>query len=217
MQVKEKTYVVYRHIFPNGKSYIGITCSKPPHRRWTSGGRYRKQPKMNHAISKYGWENVRHEILYRDLSHSDANRLEQEMIAKYDSISRGYNVSIGGGSNYGYKCSDETKHKISIANKGKPHPWSARNLPEYVKKHGAWNKGKKLSPEHYSKVLALAKSKGKPITAYDPITHEPLLHFESCEAASRATRVATSGIRKCLKGRTKTSAGYIWRYDNESI
>ena len=217
MQVTEKTYVVYRHIFPNGKSYIGITCFKPYHRRWTSGNRYRKQPKMNHAIEKYGWENVRHEILFCELSLSDANRLEQEMIMKYDSISNGYNISIGGGGNHGHKCSNETKRKMSLAHKGRPNPWSARNLSEYVKRNGAWNRGKKLSPDHYEKLKKHWANISKPITAYDPITHEPILHFDSCEDAAKAVCVPATNIARCARGGRKTSAGYIWRYDNASI
>lgn len=215
--IKEKTYVVYRHIFPNGKSYIGITCSKPYHRRWTSGGRYRKQPKMNRAIMKYGWDNVKHEILFRDLSLDIANKIEQEMIAKYNSIENGYNISIGGGCNYGLKCSEETKQKISIANRGKHCPWSAQNLLNYVKKNGAWNKGKHLSPTHYQKLTNHWERKRKPITAYNRITNEPILHFDSCENAAKVVGISPENISRCARGRRPTAAGYVWRYDDESI
>lgn len=34
----EKTYKVYKHIFPNGKVYVGIT-SQPLNCRWRSGKR----------------------------------------------------------------------------------------------------------------------------------------------------------------------------------
>lgn len=217
MIVKEKTYVVYRHIFPNGKSYIGITCAKPYYRRWKSGGMYRKQPKMNHAIMKYGWDNVKHEVLFHGLSLDDANKIEQEMIVKYNSIENGYNSSIGGGCNYGLKHSEETKRKISMANRGKPHPWSAQNLSEYVKKNGVWNKGKRMSPTHYQNSIPNWKRNCKPITAYDRITNEPILHFDSCENAAKAVGVPPENISRCARGRRPTSAGYIWRYDNESI
>lgn len=214
---EEKTYVVYRHIFPNGKSYIGITCSTPYHRRWTSGARYRNQPKMNNAIEKYGWDNVQHEILFENLSRDDANKIEQEMIAKYNSIVNGYNVSAGGGGNYGFKFSEESKLKMSLAKRGKCSPWAARNLREYVKKHGAWNRGKHLSEAHHQALIQVSKKRAKPITAYDPITGEVVSHFDSCEAAARLLGITPQSIRPCLKGRTKTSAGYIWRYDNESV
>lgn len=218
MQVVEKTYVVYRHIFPNGKSYIGITCVKPYTRRWRAGSSYSKQPKVYRAIKKYGWENIIHELLYDDLSKDEANIIEQRMIAKYDSIKNGYNVSAGGGGSYGIPCSNETKLKISRANKGRPPKHGAKYLRQYIKEHGAWNKGGHLTPEQYRKIVAERRARcNKPITAYDPITRKAVLHFDSCVNASKAVGVSKECISRCANGGRPTSAGYVWRYDNESI
>lgn len=41
MITKERCYYVYKHIFPNGKVYIGITCKKPIY-RWNNGNGYKK-------------------------------------------------------------------------------------------------------------------------------------------------------------------------------
>lgn len=38
----EKTYRVYKHVFPNRKVYVGIT-SQPLNCRWRSGKGYKKQ------------------------------------------------------------------------------------------------------------------------------------------------------------------------------
>lgn len=64
-----KNFCVYKHTFPNGKMYIGIT-SKTPNNRWENGTGYTKQhqPVMYYAIQKYGWNNVKHEILFTDLT-----------------------------------------------------------------------------------------------------------------------------------------------------
>ncbi len=217
VQVKEKTYVVYRHIFPNGKSYIGITCVKPYYYRWRAGSSYNKQPKICNAIRKYGWGSINHELLFENLTQAEANRIEQEMIAKYDSIANGYNVSTGGGGTYGVPCSEEKKLKIGKANRGKPGG-SGKYLREYIRKHGAWNKGGHLTPEQYCKIVAERRTRcNKPISAYDPITLKLVLHFDSCVNAANAVGVSSSTIARCAKGGRKTSAGYIWRYDNESI
>lgn len=45
-------YFVYKHTFPNGKIYIGITDQKPE-RRWRNGIGYRRQPYVYNAIKKY--------------------------------------------------------------------------------------------------------------------------------------------------------------------
>lgn len=212
-----KTYVVYRHIFPNGKSYIGITCAKPYTRRWTGGGMYCQQPKMSNAIKKYGWENVKHIILFSGLSLDEANKLEREMITKYNTIENGYNVAPGGGGNKGFHHSAEARHKISISAKGRKRPWASANLRTFMKNNGAWNKGRTLSPSHYQNLIPTWERKCKPITAFDRHTMKPVLHFNSCEEASKFAGVSPENISRCARGRRPTSAGYIWRYDNESI
>ena len=111
-----KTYSVYRHTFPNGKVYIGIT-GRDPKDRWRNGKGYRKQGKMYNAVVYYGWRNVIHDVLYTGLSKEEAEAKEIELIKQYDSIKNGYNAD-NGGSTYGFH-SDETKQKISKAHKGK--------------------------------------------------------------------------------------------------
>ena len=89
-------YCVYRHSFPNGKHYIGI--SKDAEHRWRNGKGYDSQPKIAKAIAYYGWENIDHVIICNGLTLTQAQKLERELIDAYDSIEHGYNVSIGGGS-----------------------------------------------------------------------------------------------------------------------
>lgn len=106
------------HIFPNGKRYIGITCQKPVEKRWYStGSGYHTCPKMWNAIQKYGWQNVEHVILYEHLPQAMAEAAEMRLIKEYDSIANGYNVDKGG--NVCGSHSEETRAKISRANKGK--------------------------------------------------------------------------------------------------
>ena len=94
---KDDTYIVYRHISPSGKNYIGITHQKLS-LRWRSRGQgYRGSLVFYNAIQKYGWSNIRHEILFEGLSYEEACEKEQEMIKKYNSrVPNGYNVDEGG-------------------------------------------------------------------------------------------------------------------------
>ena len=123
-----KTYSVYKHTFPNGKVYIGITCMDPQ-KRWNGGSGYRKQIKIYNAIQYYGWRNVKHEILYTGLSKAEAEAEEIRLIAYYDSTRKGYNVEHGGNTIGTH--SEETKQKISAGNKGKN---LGRSIPEEQKK-----------------------------------------------------------------------------------
>ena len=114
----DREYVVYVHIFPNGKRYVGITC-RPVERRWESGAGYAKQLFMKRAIDKYGWSNIDHVILQKDLTIEEAERLEVDLIKQWKTREplHGYNVD-NGGITCG-KHSESTKEKISKNRTGK--------------------------------------------------------------------------------------------------
>lgn len=108
-------YSVYIHTFPNGKVYIGITARNPIKRWGYNGQAYRYQPLVYSAILKYGWDNIKHEILLTHLSKEEAEQQEIELIRQYDSTNRnkGYNIENGGSANG--KHGKETREKISQA------------------------------------------------------------------------------------------------------
>ena len=70
-------YSVYKHTCPSGKVYIGITMQKPEI-RWNKGLGYKKQDYFYKAILKYGWDNIKHEVLYKDLSKAEAENMIRE-------------------------------------------------------------------------------------------------------------------------------------------
>lgn len=120
-----KKWIVYVHIFPNGKLYFGIT-SKKPNARWESGNGYSdNQPVMKSAIIKYGWDNIEHKILFEGLSYKEATEKEIELIATHKTNCRrygaqyGYNMTDGGEGTLGHVCSEETKIKMSQNKIGK--------------------------------------------------------------------------------------------------
>lgn len=108
-----KNYFVYMHTFPNGKRYIGITI-QTPEKRWERGSGYKGAVVYN-AIQKYGWDNIKHEVLFSGLTQEQAEQKERELIAQYQSADRdhGYNIALGG--NHRGKTSDTTKEKLRVA------------------------------------------------------------------------------------------------------
>lgn len=138
-------YYVYKHTAPSNKVYIGIT-SQDPMLRWNNGLGYRNQKKFYSAIQKYGWDNIKHEILYSGLSKEDACQKEIELIAKYDSINNGYNVSVGGecGAS-GVVRSEETKKKMSESKKGVKHDDQWTNEILEAKQNKKINGGKRCT------------------------------------------------------------------------
>ena len=80
----QDTWCVYRHISPSNKVYIGIT-SRKPELRWG-----------HNAILKYGWDNIKHEILIDNASKEEACILEQMLISHYKRLGVSYNITDGG-------------------------------------------------------------------------------------------------------------------------
>lgn len=78
----EKTWSLYRHTFPDGKVYIGITGGDPL-ARWNNGNGYMNTKKMSEAIVRYGWDNIKHEILMTGLTEKEARDAERTTIKTY--------------------------------------------------------------------------------------------------------------------------------------
>lgn len=88
---------MYRHTTPNEKVYIGITKQKPE-RRWQNGCGYASNIVFSRAIKKYGWDNIKHEVLQDGLTKEEAKQVERDLIATHRSTDRrfGYNKTPGG-------------------------------------------------------------------------------------------------------------------------
>lgn len=113
---RNKTWCVYMHTFPNKKKYIGITCRSPVVRWGKTGSGYRDQKLMWNAIQEFGWDNIKHEILFYDLSEEEAKLKEEELITKYKtSLSDyGYNVLSKDSKNYDEVITNMKPQKIDM-------------------------------------------------------------------------------------------------------
>lgn len=111
-------YTVYCHISPSRKMYIGITMNDVK-KRWMNGYGYKKCPRFYNAIKKYGWDNFQHIVLETGLSKQEAEAEEIRLIKKYGTTDTEYGYNIENGGNVQGTHSEETKRKISEANKGR--------------------------------------------------------------------------------------------------
>lgn len=133
--MEENNYTVYMHVCPNNKKYIGIT-KQIPEKRWKSGVGYRTQEHFKRAIKKYGWENIKHFILFTNLTKEEACNKEIELIKKYKSnnYKYGYNVTSGGEGANNVKPSLETRRKNSIAHLGNQNAKGYKHTKEEKEK-----------------------------------------------------------------------------------
>lgn len=204
-------YYVYMHIFPNNKVYIGITSQSPPEKRWLeSGVGYKPQPRMWRAIQKYGWGNVDHVIIARQVNIITAKNMEIDLIALYDSTDKnhGYNASPGGcimgeesrkklsESCKGRKLSEEHKEKLRQAGKNrKPSDKSIERLREYNR------------TRDYSKMV---QPNEMPILQYNVETGELVSEYKSINSASQKYKLDPRSIKQCIDEKVANYHGYLW-------
>ena len=106
------------HCIPTGKKYIGRTLYETRRKAYHLFKSKSGDTKFYCAIRKYGWE----KFIYGVISEFDVdllNEMETFYIQSYDTFKSGYNSTLGGDGNQGYKLTEETKKKISIKNKGR--------------------------------------------------------------------------------------------------
>lgn len=210
-------WTVYKHTFPNGKIYIGMTSQKP-YKRWKYGHGYTSQHIMDNAIKEYGWGNIKHEILFANLTKEQAEQKEIEMIKQFRSneFEYGYNLTSGGLINRGYKHSDEFRAKISERQRGKPSSRKGCHLTDEQKKHlSDLNKGKRLSQKTKDK-MSKARKNGNVWNAKAVINLDTNEVFESQRMAGIFYNINYKNINLVLRGKRKTAGGYHWEYYNKS-
>lgn len=181
-------YIVYAHTFPNGKRYVGIT-GQSLHCRFRNNGEGYKGQFVYNAILKYGWHNVKHEILYENLTLNEAEEKEICIIREWNTTNRlfGYNRASGGKVNVPDDLSREKNRAAHIGkNKGPENPF-------FGKKHKFETRLKMGK-----KVLCTTTN-----TVYN-----------SLQEAENMTGILKSNIYKVCRGYRKTAGGMGWKYES---
>lgn len=186
-QLSDKTYCVYKHTVPNGKVYIGIT-KDTPERRWESGWGYKSNIYFFKAIVKYGWINIKHEVLYDGLSKEEAEQKEIELIAKYNSSDNnyGYNIDLGG---------------------------FLHNKYEEVRKQKAEIKASLITAERnrLKSVEYTGKVIGQKVYKYD-LQGNLLQTFETCKEAAKDANATYPTFQRWVRGKHPKNAQFIYSY-----
>ena len=198
MITRERCYSVYKHTFPNDKIYIGITGKNPIY-RWNNGNGYKNtSPFMYNAIRKFGWENIRHEILFENLTQKEAENKEIELIAFYKSCDKNFGYNLKSGGNCGKHC-QLTKEKISKHCKGKILSQETKN---------------KISKSRKQLYRYGMPNQWKPIVQLDKQLNK-IKDYSSMTEASISLNIKLPNISACCNGKRKTAGGYIWQYQSK--
>lgn len=222
----EKMYLIYKITFPNNKVYIGQTCRDLNVRISQHYYESNKNPifPVHKAISKYGKNSIKIDILEKNLNSDEAEYLEKYYIRYFNSFSdkNGYNISFGG---FGFhkKHTQGTKDKISkLFKKMKINGTKylkdfysknpeARSLiqlelmkdPNNLSKARISMKNARIKALKNNKIVGKAK---KPIIL---VKNECILEFNSLTEAAKELDICVSGLSNCLNGLSKTCSGYV--------
>lgn len=180
-------YILYKHTCPNGKVYIGITKQNPI-LRWSNGFGYESQTYFFRAIVKYGWINIKHEILYDNLSEQEAKKLEIQLIKEYNSqdINYGYNIDLG----CIHIVSEECRKLASASKKGK-----------------RWSERRRLSHLKY-----IERHRGRTVYKYTR-EGELVTSFKNVSLAAKDAGVPVETLRSCLyNNRVPKKYKYVYSY-----
>lgn len=236
-------YCVYCHTSPSGKKYVGISCN--PEKRWNSGKGYLKNYRFYRAIQKYGWENIQHEIIAKNLSEEEACEMESRLILDFHLTDFRYGYNLREGGKYGSPC-DESRKKMSNSQIGNTnnvgHVMSSqqkmrisKSLTDYYKTHTPPSLGRHHSMETIQKLKARVitnetKEKMRHNHANVSGSNNPsarairmlsvdgdfIKSYPYATMASNELHIDLSAIIKCCKGKVKTCGGYKWEYDNRN-
>lgn len=224
-------WTVYKHTTPNGKIYIGITSQKPEN-RWLCGHGYDSNKHFWNAIQRYGWNNIKHEIICEGLTQEQAENMERDLIFRYKSYDKdfGYNKALGGHAlseesrkkisktrkergytswNCGKHLSEETKQKIRESNTGRHYTMSKEGR-EHISKSKLGEKnpnyGKPMSEKNKKHLSELYS---KPVVQF---TKYGRIFYSSIKEASDKTGVTASNITRVCNGERITAGGYMWAF-----
>lgn len=149
----EEVYSLYKHTFPNDKIYIGITKYIPKY-RWGKDGKGYKGQIVWKAIQKYGWENIKHEILLETTDKEFIEHEERRYITEiYHSNNKNFGYNINNGGNYAGEISEIVKQHLREINLGK------KQSLETIEKKSKALKGRKASEETKEKQSKAAKGR----------------------------------------------------------
>jgi len=191
------------------------------------------------AIKKYGWENFKHEVLFKGLTAEEAAEKEKELIRQYESNnpSKGYNMTEGGEGCAGRIMTQETRDllKESLKKYKKIYQYDKKgnfikewrdceeilsafkvesdsNLYSHLAGKQKSFKGFIFKLEETDDVQYCIKTTAKSIRCYS-LDGKYIKTYSSYREAFKETGAQPSMILRSVRGECVSAGGFVWRED----
>ena len=86
---EKEPYYIYIHTTPEYMRYIGM--SKQPIQRWNNGEGYKENKEFYHDIKRFGWDNIKHEIVAETNYKWIAQKIERTLITHFKKEKKCFN------------------------------------------------------------------------------------------------------------------------------
>jgi group I intron endonuclease len=224
---------VYMITSPSNRIYVGSTINI--NRRWEDY-KYlmcKSQPKLYRSLIKYGVENHIFEIVWSG-NIKDMLKYESMIGTYYNVINSGLNCMLPKindlynttsdltrkkmkNAKLGTKISEHTKNALIKSNLGKRKPYKSRPLsPEQREKHiirMTKNNPMKIYKHSYEVLIKGVEKRFEKIIQYD-MNGNFIKEWNSSKEAAKFYNKNPTCISHCIRGKVKSSIGFIWKKKN---
>lgn len=232
-----KTGHIYKITSPTGRVYIGKTTRINDRISYYRNNNKRGQKILDSSIEKYGWDSHKFEIIDK-APVEQLNELEKKYIVEHNSFHydnpNGMNLTKGGEGTLGRRHSKETIDLMIAKRTGTKHSDATKKLMSKIKKGKAPASAFYVRTEKHLEILR-QNNLGR-IVSEDEVNrrkqsrlnslikeHEAILQIDTegnivkewqilPKDIAKHFGICDTNIIKCLKGRNKSSLGYIWKY-----
>jgi group I intron endonuclease len=234
---------IYKITNPTGKIYIGQSVNIDKRKSAYKRMKCEDQPSIYRSLKKHGWENHIFEIIEEcnicDLQTKEIywkkyylNEINGDwskvLFCKLDDGPGGHltedikqKISV---ATTGKKRSNEFKKFIRERQLGSKHSDATKQKMKKPRRDTTNMKGKKQSPSHIEKRISKIKGIQKDPNPYLGINSKEIFQFDlkgnfikKWNSIIEAEKTYGKGIKSNLSGKTMTSRGYIWSYNQELI
>jgi group I intron endonuclease len=177
------------------KTYIGKSVNFKSRMSGHKHSMKKAKTYLSKSINKHGWDNFKKEIIIDDVPEEDLSNLEISYIEVENTMCpNGYNLTLGGEGNIGWKPSKETREKMKQTQLLRQ---ANRDQVGCVKFDKRYNKYQATGPSPESKYIGLYFTKEK--------AEKALINFlkmgECIESDRTQRKNGTGSIRKTKNGK----------------
>ena len=206
--------IIYKATFPNNKIYVGQTIRtleqrKKDHYRATKN---KKNKNYNYplyrAIRKYGWDNLKWEIIDYGENKKELEEKEIYWIEYYNSFKKGYNSTVGGDGaiKINYKqILDLWRQGLSLQQISDKEKIDRHTISNILKIYNISEK--EIFRRGIGRAVIQYDLNGKFINKYNSIM----------DAANSLGKQNISTIRNCCAKQIRSAYNFLWKFEDDNI